>query len=360
MAINLNQLTSGQVIELASHLDKRERYRAVRQLLYTLDSRQLEDLEVALAHTLTEVLLEEQENELELAKFAYKRIPPSSNNHYAYIRQWAREEFVPNIYIGKMQFMPDKVYQLTHKVTSETQTLAGLGLYRDGEQVYLKLHHLTPVDKVESYLFYDKTLRFPRRPQEDNIEAFFSKKQWKIECLGTLEEFEASQKQSHPRLESLSQEAPQAKKLTPRQPKKFIAPDLASPTAIKEQDKPLPAKITVQKKFVPQVKAFLEQWEKFSHLLSSHPQWRLRKDSNGLTLQDSQGKAILEYNTTSGTLTTSSAHALHDWLEEIMFAVAKSQLVNEKQQSVASRWLTRLKSAPLQNSDKLLAYLFNL
>lgn len=350
--INTNQVE--QVLELALKLDQKARFRLVRRLIPTLDSWQIEEVLTSAEDALEKVLLEEEEEaEGPRAKFLYKEI---SNNNYAYIQHWDEAQYI-NLYIGPIRFLPGKKYKLTHKKTGEVQTLEGLGLYRDGEQVYMKLKYLTPIEQEQSYLFYDRSARFPRRPQEEGIEPLFSKKIWKIQVI-----------------EESSQELGDGEQVDPKQPAAQ-----AEPLPAKEEHRPrkttslvgkfeqqqvlqrkTKAVVHVKRKFFTQVETCLEQWELLSGAIPSNPQWKLVRYAQGLALCNQDQQVIVELNTSSQLLTAHSAHALLTWLQEIMLAVASSKLVNEQQRTVATRWLPKLSCPPLDDNNRLLAHLFNL
>lgn len=361
MTINLNRVTAKQVAKLVSELDSKGRFQVILELLHTLESGQLQELLEAVDQKYGEALLDEEESFEEEYKFEYKEI---SNNFYAYVRQ--RGNVQCNEYLGPMRFLPGKKYQLTHKLNNTIKTLAGLGLHRDGEQIYLRIQHLSPIDEVKSYLYYDKTQPFPRRPQEEGIEPLFSKKEWKIKCLGPIKGPEASldeQEKTHSRTEAA------------QQPKKFAIKEgqdtyQEKTSSVARRSKPsqpeMPQKrkpqliIQVKKNFIPQVITCLEQWEVLSQALPSNSQWKLMRSTDRLVLHNQAGEAIVDYNSASQVLTTQSASSLLSWLLEIMSAVANSKVVNRQQKSTASRWLPRLQCAPSKDSIELLAYLFYL
>ena len=95
MSIKFNQLTSEQVLELASDLDQKGRYRVVSKLIPTLDSWQIEELLASAEDVLETVILQEEEAVGRRAKFLYK---PISNNHYAYIQHWGEAQYI-NLYM---------------------------------------------------------------------------------------------------------------------------------------------------------------------------------------------------------------------------------------------------------------------
>lgn len=344
-------LTSDTVLELASGLNRKARYRVVVRLLRTLDSEQLEQLSQTLENTLTDAILEEEAALESYAKFLYKDI---NNNFYAYIQHWG-EKMYWNHYIGPMRFMPGKKYKLTHKKTGEVQILEGLGLYRDGEQVYMKLKHLTPIEQEQNYLFYDPTLRFPRRPQEDCIDIAFSKKEWRIDVM----EEEASDEEE----EELEQEQQPTATIEESKPRKKISSDLnlPLPNPLKTpQPKKSKGLVRVKRNLIPQIKGYLEQWKMLNQMVSSTSQWKLIEHPEGFVLCNQAEEVIVEFNSVSHLLSTKSAQALHSWLKEIMLAVTNSKLITEQNKVVANQWMSRFNHAPLEDSNKLLAYLFNL
>lgn len=350
MAIHTNQVE--QVLELALKLDQKARYRVVRRLIPTLDSWQIEDLLASAEDTLERVRLEEEEIGPR-AKFLYKEI---SNNNYAYIQHWGEQQYI-NLYIGPIRFLPGMKYKLTHKITKQVQTLMGLGLHRDGEQVYMKLKFLSPIEQEESYLFYDHSAQFPRRPQEEGIEPLFSKKIWKIEVIE-----EASQELANGEQVDQMQPTVEAVSLSTKEesrPRKTIS----SVRKSEQQQAPqrrTKAVVQVKRRFLNQVKTYLEQWEFLSRAIPSNPQWKLIEHTDGVVLCNQDQQVVVELNTSSQLLTAHSAHALLTWLQEIMLAVASSQLVNEEHRTVASGWLPKLSCAPLSDNNRLLAHLFNL
>lgn len=350
MAIHTNQVE--QVLELALKLDQKARCRVVRRLIPTLDSWQIEDLLASAEDALEAVLLAEEEMIGPRASFLYKEI---SNNYYAYIQHWGEQQYI-NLYIGPIRFLPDKKYKLTHKETGEVQTLVGLGLYRDGEQAYMKLKFLSPIEKEESYLFYDRSAQFPRRPQEEGIEPLFSKKIWKIEVIKELSQELANGERVDQ--DSSSVKAVSLPTKEESRPRKTISSVGGSePQAPQRKTK---AVVRVKRRFLNQVKTYLEQWEFLSRAIPSNPQWKLIEFTDGLALCNQEQKVVVELNTSSQILTAHSAHALLTWLQEIMLAVASSQLVNEEHRTVASGWLPKLSCAPLEDNNRLLAHLFNL
>lgn len=350
MPIHFNKVE--QVLELALDLDQKARYRVVRKLIPTLDAWQIEELLASVEDILEKVLVEEEALE-QRAKFVYKQI---SNNHYAYIQHWGEEQYI-NFYIGPIRFLPGKKYKLTHKKTGEVQTFFGLGLYRDGEQVYMKLKYLSPIEQEQSYLFYDRTLRFPRRPQEEGIEPLFSKKIWKIEVISELsqeiedkEQVDIEQPTVEPKLLPAKEE---------RRPRKTI-PLLEKVEQQRAPQRKNKAVVRVKRKFFSQIETYLEQWELLSQAIPSNPQWKLVRYAEGLALCNQAQEVVVELNTSSQLLTAHSTHALLTWLQEMMLAVASSKLVNEQQKTVATGWLPKLSCAPLEDNNRLLAHLLNL
>lgn len=355
MASNLDQLTSEQIFELASELDKKGRFWLVRQLLPTLTSEQLTDLLTEVDETLSQVVLDEEGALDARAKFNIKEV---NNNFYAYIEHWGRAMYC-NLYIGPLRIMPGIKYKLTHKKTKEVKTLAGLGIYREGEQVYLRIQHLTPVNEEKSYLFYDRSHRFPRRPQEEGIDPLFGRKEWKIEVIGKLEETLEPDKEPAALEPAPILETPQPRKKILHTGKLNSIPSSA-PKTEPARAKKTHALIRTKRKFATQIEDYLEQWELLSQAIPSNPQWKLTPYADGLVLLNQAQEVVVEFNNTSQTLKTTSAEALLSWLQEIMFSVASSKLVNQQMQSAANQWLTLLASAPLEDSNQLLAYLFNL
>jgi len=337
MPVNLDLKTRKDVAELVARLDARTKRMFWAELVDAMkEPGQLEELLAAAEQRLADILLNEEEDPKIRAKFEYKEV---DSNFYAYIRLWGETQL--NLYIGPMRFLPGVRYRLTHKNSREVKTLVGMGLYRDEEQVYLKIQHLTPTDEIKSYLFYDRTQRFPRRPQEDVIEINFSKKEWKIENLGLIEGLEGA-----------------------------VVETLTAPVDVDALKAPIPRfespakqqkiEVQVKSKSVTQVKDYMTQWAVLSRALPTNPQWELSHLPNRILLHREGGEMIVEFNSSSRTLSNKSPRLLLSNLDQIMFKVASSALVNREQQSVASRWLLRLQRAPKTDNEELLNYLFNL
>ncbi len=378
MAINLERVTSEQIVDLASELHNRERLRAILGMLElkpALESLQLKKILETVERILSDVLLEEEDPTEEQAKYEYKDV---RNNYYAYIKQWNREP--RSDYLGPVRFLPGVKYQLTHKSQSGVvHTLIGLGLQREKEQIFLKIKHLTPQTEVKSYLYYDSSLRFPRRPQEDCIDTVFSKREWKIECLGPVKTDEIAKGNvlSSSILEKLELEAKEQLQanqtlVTPSTEKdnkynqesnelveRVVSVKSYTPRKILQTQK-TQLTIPVKNSFIPQVVNHFKQWEALSQAVPTNPQLQLINYADRLVISSQEGELLVEYDITSQTLLTQSAQTLLTTLQTIALAVASSKIVSLQQQTIASRLLPKLQFAPLENSIQLLAYLFDL
>lgn len=171
MTNHQDQPTFEQVVKLARKLDSKRRLLVLRELVNTLNCDLVEELKIKVEQTIVLSELEEP-NELEQVptqpsnNFEIKRI---QNKHYAYLR--CREDgYYKFKYLGPMPLIPGNTYTLASKVkTNTTKTLTPLGLEIEGDQIYLKVKLLKPINTIKSY-------RYP-----DCLDTVFSKKEWRIQ-----------------------------------------------------------------------------------------------------------------------------------------------------------------------------------
>lgn len=353
MAIDINRTTSTRLIDLVLELEKADRLHVVWRLIPTLDSVNLNKLLLFVEQTLETVQLAEDEALEEKAKFEYKEIISKEKlYYYGCIRQWGRE--LRNEHVGPVRFLPGIKYRLTHKSQERFELLIGLGLYRDGEQVYLKIQHLLPKIEVKSYLFYDPSLRFPRRPQKEGIDVIYSKKEWNVECLGIAQDNELKEAPASVLPNYIFEKFRKRENVNYQQSQEKI-----NLTNDLQQQKQWSA-VQVRKIFATQVETYLDQWEMLSQALPDNQQLNLIRSGERIVISNQHGEILLEYNTKSQILKTQSVYALLTCLQNITLTVTSSTLVTLKQQTIASRWLAKLQTAPLENKTQLLAYFFDL
>lgn len=379
-----------------NNLDPKARYYVVNKLLPTLARWQLEKISEASEQLVADMLLEQE------SSFLYD-IREVNNNHYAYIKRMGRE--YPNLYLGVMRFRPGKIYRITHKHKPIQKVVRGLGLEQRGVKTYLKIEFLSPEKAVRSYLFYDPNLPVPRIPQQIDVEgvsenivedrqvvtstleqnvssekyqlpmtpredwsAIFIKKDWVVEEVTKVDKSALPAKQTQGKEEAHQRKVRDANSYSditlPLPDKKQIPLSHPPENLYKKkagQPKQELVSIKVGKNFSNQVESYLEQWATLTQLLPNNPQWQLVVENNLYRLIDQySNRIIIEYDRTSQQLSARSVRVLHSLLLEAVSNVASSQLVTKENQSLAQKWLLQLQAPSLENTQGLLAFIFDL
>lgn len=349
-------------IESAKKLADKDRIKLIKQLFPDFSLNRLKYLSQLLEEAISDAIDREDEIANKRATFLYKKV---HNNTYVSLRFWGIEEC--NIYLGPMPFLPGVKYKLTNLVSGETKTLLGHKLFRNEEQVYMKVEQLTPVHQVLSYLYYDHESEFPRRPQDVCIKQVFSKKKWRIEKIEDDLEITNSNREDFK--EEVVTEISSFKK----------APSLLEETAIPiakttsnlpvnlaHKNQKIPKKrvalitILVEKTFEKQVQTLLTQWVDLSQFLQPKYRWNLIANGTSHCIFDSENRLLVEYSTTARTIATKSPHTLLNLLKQNLQAIIQNSLVTQEQQALVNRYLLRFNEAPQNDYNKLLAYLFSL
>lgn len=162
------------VLKLAQQLNAKNRLKVILELIATLETEQLEDLQLEVEQVLTaRTFLHEETPLLEVGQQRRKtEIKYINGKAYAYLRWRDRSE--SDKYLGPIPLIPGKTYRLTHKMDGTVKVLTVLALQLEAdEQVYLSVQLLQPYAAVKSYLY------------PECLKHVFSKKEWLIELLST-------------------------------------------------------------------------------------------------------------------------------------------------------------------------------
>lgn len=348
MSSKLNNVTVEQILEQALELGRKDRLYLVKELIATFKATQLEELQSVLEREITDAILEDEEG----IKIEYKYV---NEGFYAYLRQWGKER-QKSLYLGRMDFLPGVKYKLTSKKTRQVEIIVGLGLEREGNQLFLKLLYLSPIRKVESHIFYDKDITLPRTPATELTNVTFSLKEYQIEVIGLASASELGNELVEPLSERVKRNIKRKLGLI-----KEAHTTLQQKIALVEDKQPV--EIIVQKRLSHSIRLFLEQWVSLSNLLPSNPQLEIVRKDDKLLLLASDQKVVLEYSVKSYTLKANSVSRLINLLRVITTNIVSSNsgLVHREQKEIATLWLSRIGTVPNQeSSEEGLANLFHL
>ncbi len=371
MITNSIDATFDKFLESVLALEDKDKVRLFKKVFPRLTLNRLKYLSQLIDEEIEEAAEREDEGVKKSAKFLYKQV---GNNHYVSLVNWGGEDC--NEYLGPMPFLPNVKYKLTHKITGDTKTLIGYKLYRENDEIYMKVEQLTPVHQVLEFLYYERYAEFPRRPQDICIKRVFAKKDWLIEKIKDTSSQTESINNELKNESSLSKSFQnQDSNLTNQKDntlKEIIKPVSKENLSFQASSK-LPNVFTnkprkqtalttvlVSKNFISQIKSIMNQWINLNQLLQSKYQWILIANEDSIGIYDSNNKVLVEYNSKFKTILTKSPHILLNLLKQNFQVITQNSLGSEQQQLLAIRYLERLNEAPINDATQLLAHLFGL
>lgn len=370
MVGKLDRKTVAQLVEEAEKLTPRELYVLTSKLIGNLKADYALALSEDLEKVTTDKLLEEDRNALKIEyrvqpRFS-KRANKIINNIYAWIVGWGASR--ENKYMGPAYFLPHVKYRIVDRKTKTVSTLVGLGIYREHEQVFLKILYLTPTRSIESYLYYDASRSMPTAPRAELEETLIAPVE--IQCLGIVEndpdvEREATQSLSDTLVEAVATmavkedlgvtQAPER----PASAKKLPPTNEPQPPAVKTKTisyKRLKER-TIGKELEPRTLDRMQEWVNLSRVMPSEAQWRLQEQEKTLAILDAKDLTLVSYCRKSRLLRVENIRALAGSLKTIAEAIIKIDSLPLSYHEAALRWLNRLDSAP-SGADELLDSLF--
>ncbi|PSB26418.1 hypothetical protein [Chlorogloea sp. CCALA 695] len=360
-----------KLVDSAKQLEDKNIIKLIKSLLPQLNSRKLQHLAEILETAIADAFEAESDVLEGRAKFLYKTV---KSNNYVSLVAWGKDEC--NEYLGPMPFLPGITYKLTHMITGETKTLKGHKLERRQNQIYMVVEELDPIHKTLDYLYYDRDLEFPRRPQDVCIKTVFSKKKWQIEKLTHTSTTDISVKENTNHNGVLDKILKPTHQLSLGSEKKEVSKDSVSSkklnllgttnssksSLVRNSARRQASLTTVQvnKHSINQVKILMAQWVELTKVLQFDYHWQLVTTENAVRIYERSGRTLVECNDNSHIVTAKSPHLLLESLINNLKFVSNSSQISADKKNLVDNYLLRFSNAPKEDATKLLAYIFSL